>query len=487
MAACALGPAFSRVPDKTQAWQDLHRLIQDQDSDVRWNAARSLGSAIAHVPDQDQAWQDLVHLAQDDYSDARVYAYHALGKASVYNATESEDINALQRYLEEAVGYFEKSAQESKHGPASFCHSFYRSYFAIAFQGESQDAVQKYLAEAREAVGGSESRHELLKAVENLAGALQEAQRTKEMQLAGIQCDLKAYMRYCDQAAEYLNQVEKDAPRAAMLIRKGLPSIDQQIEEIIGSIQEKAQTICIRGKGRGKALEAAGLELNRWAKELSFEDILKSERSCSRIEYTLQNFCSRIPVDKRSHICEAVKEISQEEGLPSKLTKIELALSYILNELPIDYDVSKKLDEIHGDIKSLRQSILDRFDLCEKKIISAVFERLDVDKLEIIEMLLNAVESGEVPKNLIDETLSATKDFVSEIRANRLEIQDPEVSTSLDSWEEAIDSPELKIENRIKVTIPIIPLLLTYEGSYRFETGLKLDSTWNKLCAFIRR
>ena len=484
-AADTLGSVFKYVPDKETAWKDLHRLALDKEIDVRRGAAESLGSAFAHVPDKALAWQDLHKLTQDEEIDVQMYAYHSLGKASVYRATESVDINILKQYLEAAVGYFEKSAQRSKFSPARFCHPFYRTYFALTFQGESQEAVQKYLAEAKAAVGGSDSRDELLKAVENLAEALQEAQRTKDMQLAGIQCDLKAYMRYCNQAAEYLNQVEKDAPGAAKLIRKGLPNIDQQIKEIIGSIQKKAQTICIQGKGTGTALEAAGLELNHWAKELSFENVLKSERSCSRIEYTLQNFCSRLPVDKRSNICEVVKEISQEEELPNKLTKIELALSFILNEWPIDYDVMKKLDEIHDDIKSLRQSILDRFEIGEQKILSSVFERLDKDKLEIISSLLDAIKENRIPKDLTEEAVKATKDLIAEMKS--IQIQDPKIAKCVESWEEAINSPELGIENMIKVTIPIIPFLLTYEGTYKFQTGMKLDSTWNKLRAFIRR
>jgi HEAT repeat protein len=473
-ATYALGTSFSQAPDKMEAWQDLIMLTKDEDNNVRFNASYSLGVAFSQVPDKMQAWQDLIRLTQNEDSDVRTYAYYSLGRASVYNATESEDIDGLRRYLEEAVRYFEKSAQESKYSPARFCHPFYRSYFAITFQRDSQEAVQNYLAVAKDAVGGSESRDQLLKAVENLAGALQEAQRTKDMQLAGMQCDLKAYMRYCNQATEYLNHAEADAPGAAKLIRKGLPNIDQQIKKIIDSIQEKSRTICIQGKGKGTALEAAGLELNHWAKELSFEDILKSERSCSRIEYTLQNFCNRIPESKKSNLCEVVREIGQEEELPSKLTKIELALSYILNEWPIDYDVRKKLDEI-----------FDRFKTSEQKILSSVFERLDKDKLEIVCSLLDAIKENKIPKELTEETLKATKDFITEIKS--MQIQDPELVKCVDSWEDAMNSPELGIENMIKVTIPIIPFLLTYEGSYKFQTGLKLDSVWDKLRAFIRR
>jgi hypothetical protein len=445
-----------------------------------------LGSAFPHLPDKDLAWKDLIRLTLDENDFMRSSAYYSLGRASIFRATEAKDVDLLKSELEAAVTYFEKSSQERSFlNQAKFCYPFYRAYFIITFQEPKDDEVRGYLAEAKEAIDGSESKNELLKAVENLAGALQEAQRTRDMQLAGMKCDLKAYMRYCNQAAEYLNQVEKEAPGATKLIRKGLPAIDQQINKIIGSIQEKAQTICIQGKGTGTALEAAGLELNHWAKELSFENVLKSERSCSRMEYTLQNFCSRLPVDKRSNICEVVKEIGKEEELPNKLTKIELALSFILNEWPIDYDVRKKLDEIHDDIKSLRHSILDRFEISEQKILSSVFERLDKDKLEIISSLLDAFKENRIPKDLTEEALKATKDLIAEMKS--IQTQDPKIAKCVDSWEEAINSPELGIENLIKVTIPIIPFLLTYEGSYKFQTGIKLDSTWNKLRALVRR
>ena len=60
--ADAIGSAFSLVPDKAQAWMDLHRLTQDKDSYVRWSAAGAIGSAFSLVPDKAQAWMDL-HLS----------------------------------------------------------------------------------------------------------------------------------------------------------------------------------------------------------------------------------------------------------------------------------------------------------------------------------------------------------------------------------------------------------------------------------------
>ena len=42
---------FSLLPDKQQAWNDLHRLASDEDSRVRYWAASALCSAFSDAPD----------------------------------------------------------------------------------------------------------------------------------------------------------------------------------------------------------------------------------------------------------------------------------------------------------------------------------------------------------------------------------------------------------------------------------------------------
>jgi HEAT repeat protein len=59
-AADTIDSAFSQVPDKQQAWNDLHNLTNDEDSDVRSIAADAIGFAFPQVPDKQQAWNDLV-------------------------------------------------------------------------------------------------------------------------------------------------------------------------------------------------------------------------------------------------------------------------------------------------------------------------------------------------------------------------------------------------------------------------------------------
>lgn len=74
---------FDLMPDKEQAWNDLHRLTSDEDSSVRSNTAEALDSIFSQVPDQRQAWNDLQRLTNDEDSDVRLSAAFALG--SVYS------------------------------------------------------------------------------------------------------------------------------------------------------------------------------------------------------------------------------------------------------------------------------------------------------------------------------------------------------------------------------------------------------------------
>ena len=62
---------FSSISDKEQAWNDLHRLITDENRNVRSLAAYALRFAFSHVPDKQQAWDDLHRLNNDKNSESR--------------------------------------------------------------------------------------------------------------------------------------------------------------------------------------------------------------------------------------------------------------------------------------------------------------------------------------------------------------------------------------------------------------------------------
>lgn len=79
-AAVKLTFNFAFLNDKEHAWDDLHRLTQDDDFSVRMNAAHAFGS-YSYIPDEykKQAWDDLIGLAQSNNYVMQWGAVHALG------------------------------------------------------------------------------------------------------------------------------------------------------------------------------------------------------------------------------------------------------------------------------------------------------------------------------------------------------------------------------------------------------------------------
>lgn len=328
-AAEAIGSAIAHVPDKSLAWLDLVRLTQDRNSSVRWKATEALGSAFVHVPDKSQAWQDLVSLSLDEDKDVRMYAYHSLGRASVLKATEADNRDCLLNEIKAAISYFEKSSLESGFGPSRFCLPFYRSYFAITFQGAKEDEVKRYLNEAKIAVDSSDSKAELIEAVENLAMALQESQCLNDSSIQEISCELNVLRWYCEKAAEHMASAEDKAPGAVKLMRKCTPLLEERIQATIIEIQRSARQICQATRDSGTEYEAPGADLQRAAKGLSTGDLISIQKCSSRIVRQLKKFCKLLPDEDKRPVCDIIEEIEHEAEFPEKLHKIETALLYL--------------------------------------------------------------------------------------------------------------------------------------------------------------
>jgi HEAT repeat protein len=330
-AAEAVGTAFSHAPDKVQACEVLFNLTKDSDTDVRIGATEAIGTAFGHVPDKIQAWQVLLNLTKDEAYEVRSYAYHSLGRASVLKAAESyTDMDSLKKELEAAVAYFEKSCQSSS-TPAHFCYPFYRSYLALTFQGANDDEVQKYLERAKRAVHDSEGKEELLKAVENLAKALQGSQRVGNRanygKINGVEIaeELDAINWYCINAARHMAAAENIAPGAIRLMKICNPLIKEKID----SIKISTDKILTNTLESGTIYRPLVSELNRAVGFLSLENQIEAYKTTTRISYILKDLCVRLPPDKRKSTCEIVTEIERRKDLLDRLTTIELALLHL--------------------------------------------------------------------------------------------------------------------------------------------------------------
>jgi hypothetical protein len=388
-----------------------------------------------------------------------------LGRVSVVRATETADIDTLEGYLEAAVTYFIKSSKEQDFGPARFCLPFYRTYMAIIFLEATQEEIERYLAEAKGAVGGSESKDELLNAVENLARALQESQRLKNRPIQEIASELSAYRWYCDKAAEYMITAEDKAPVAVKLLKKCNPIIGDRIQATIAEIQGKAKQICQITHGSGTEFEAPGTEIDRAAKALSIEDIHRTQRCVTRITSQLKEFCRLLPECKRELICGVIEEIELATEFPDKLDKIELGITYVSSAV----ETVVQLEEIRHEIH---------------KVAGQILKRLNQNQMHTVQTVLNALEKKEYHDRQFQELADKLDAVVSELK--RKHIEDPAMKNDVDEAYSYLKDPEMNINDRIMVTIPLIPIFLTYQGVIELQSGRNLLGAWNKLKSSLR-
>ena len=337
----SLGSAFQHISDKNQAWNDLHRLTQDEDSDVRWSAAEALGSAFPHIPDKGQAWDDLIWLAQDEDRYVRMDANHSLGRASIFKTTAIESEEDFRKELKNALAFFEISLKGEtlfNTNPSKFCLPFYKSFYTITFEkAESEAEVQRYIAAAKSATEGSKNKEKLLKAVENLANALTEAQRLREANLDTIKRNLK-------DAADLIGAAEEKTPGAARVLRRGLPIIDERIKGIIREVRKKSREVY--KQTQGTVLEDLGVELNREGKKLlEIRDPIGLGKSVETLHFILSEMCARIPEDKRGFACATLERAKNVPIVEDQIDLINVVLGSILPSIG-DIKMSIKIGKI---------------------------------------------------------------------------------------------------------------------------------------------
>jgi len=357
-----LSTIFPQIPDKEQAWEDLHRLTQSKDRTLKRLVAYALGHNFPQIPDKKQAWEDLQELADDNHWFVRTYAYYSLGRASIFKATETENEEEFRKEMQNAIKFFGISSKEatSLRNPSSFCLPFYRSFYTVTFEKEgAKDEVQRYLTEAKRASEGSKNKETLLEAIENLANALSEAQKVTDFE--PMKFDLKAYMQYCNRAADQIRNAVEDAPGAAGILKRGLPIIDQRTKEILKEIQENAELIS--KNTQSTPFEDFGTNLSKLGKNLSLvRDSIGLVKNIMHLENILSNICDKMPEGVKGEACKSLKIAKQEQYIEDKLPPINNVLSIISSQinfielLEITKNIDDKTDIIMEDVQKINTS-----------------------------------------------------------------------------------------------------------------------------------
>jgi hypothetical protein len=149
------------------------------------------------------------------------------------------------------------------------------------------------------------------------------------------------------------------------------------------------------------------------------------------------------------------------------------------------YDVLKNQKVMQDDLKDLRKTLLARFDdASEQVIISTIVQRLDQNQLATVQSILDEIETHRVPENVLQETLNTIQQALLEI--SHKEMYDSQLMSEAKDLSEMVDDSKLNVNHKLKVSIPIIPLILSYETEVELKSGLNLKAAWQRLKAGVR-
>lgn len=127
------------------------------------------------------------------------------------------------------------------------------------------------------------------------------------------------------------------------------------------------------------------------------------------------------------------------------------------------------------DLHNLQQALLTDYAAREQTIVAAITEQLNQAQLSIVQTVLDAMKADQ----LSDAEMRPVVDAVQETLPVLQERGDS--LPGQQAVAEAIGDPTLDVKHKLKITLPIIPLVLAYEGELELNTAVNLKAAWDQL------
>lgn len=212
--------------------------------------------------------------------------------------------------------------------------------------------------------------------------------------------------------------------------------------------------------------------LKEYEDELRLEDDPrrrgKYQREIDRLKASASAY-EREYAELQMQVANRPLEVSQDER--SELRQIHVKLDALL----------AGQSNINLGLYDVRQAILSRFDAVERRTIDSITERLDQTQAEAVQTILDAIENNQIREAEMARAISAVQQALAELKQRGTAL--PEHA----ELEETLSAPNLDVKHRLKFSIPIVPLLLEYEGEIELGSRLNLESVWNRLADKFRR
>jgi hypothetical protein len=151
-------------------------------------------------------------------------------------------------------------------------------------------------------------------------------------------------------------------------------------------------------------------------------------------------------------------------------------------------EISTRLSAVEQGVAAVQtslQQVLRRFDRQYQEVVAPILARIDQHHLAQLDAILAAVETSAIAADEIDRLLAAISATLATILAQQQTLLDPPLQQSIRQVVEAAGNETLDRRHRLKLTVPLIPLLLAYEAEIEVGAQSRLANLWQSLTGLV--
>lgn len=139
-----------------------------------------------------------------------------------------------------------------------------------------------------------------------------------------------------------------------------------------------------------------------------------------------------------------------------------------------------EVEEIKTKLDIL-QSMISQLDADGRSALTNMINHMDQNQLSMVQCILAAIDSNYIPESDMNDILMAVQQSIKEIRNSVKNF-----NWFLADVSRILDSPKIDQIHKLKVSIPIIPYILSYEEELALTNGVNIKAFWSGLKAKIR-
>lgn len=137
---------------------------------------------------------------------------------------------------------------------------------------------------------------------------------------------------------------------------------------------------------------------------------------------------------------------------------------------------------LRQDLRATQQAVLQHMEAQHRQTVATLLEKLDVQQLELVGLILDAHDKQQIAQWQADELLQLTQQAVVDLRRLRQGLPDEA------QWQTMLTllGQETTWEQKLKLTVPLIPGILAFESEGITDVIPALKQVWQKLQRSIR-